>query len=350
MASGSIAASESSRSIAEVQVAMTIAKRFPRNQSLACQNIVESCKRKKLAEKATYAYPRGGTMVISPSIRLAEVLAQNWGNLDFGLIELDRKDGESTVMAYCWDMESNVRQKMVFQVPHVRDTKNGPVKLKDARDIYEMTANMGARRMRSCILRVIPGDIIEMALEQCNATLSSGAEPIADRCRKMSNAFISIGVDVPMLEKYLGHELKAIDESELNNLRSIYMSIKDGEAKREDFFIIGKKDMTKEADDDDDDNVKFEDSEPIEKPKAKRGRKPKAEKQEEQPAENVVNLPPEHPLLAEFKKVIAGNEEAVMAYCIESEWIKDGTSFANLSERHLKAVLAQPEAFLAAIK
>lgn len=337
MASGSIAASESSRSIAEVQAAMTIAKRFPRNQSLACQNIVESCKRKKLAEKATYAYPRGGAMVIGPSIRLAEVLAQNWGNLDFGLIELDRQDGESTVMAYCWDMETNVRQKMVFQVPHVRDTKNGPVKLKDARDIYEMTANMGARRMRSCILRVIPGDITEMALEQCNATLSSGAEPIADRCRKMSNAFISIGVDVPMLEKHLGHELKAIDETELNNLRSIYMSIKDGEAKREDFFILGKKDMAKQTDDDDDDNITFEESEPV-------------EKQEEAPTESAVNLPPKQPLLVEFEKVIAGNEEAVMAYCVESEWLNDGASFANLSERHLKAVLAQPEAFLAAIK
>ena len=129
---------EQSRKAAEVQAAMAVAKRFPRDQNIAFRNIMESCKRKTLAEKATYAYPRGGGMVIGPSIRLAEVLAQNWGNMDFGLLELDRSGGESSVMAYCWDMETNVKRTTVFQVRHIRDTKQGPKKLTDERDIYEL--------------------------------------------------------------------------------------------------------------------------------------------------------------------------------------------------------------------
>lgn len=70
-----------------------------------------------------YEYPRGGTKVTGPSIRLAEAMAQNWGNLDYGLIELEQKAGESQVMAYAWDLETNTRQTIVFSVPHIRATK-----------------------------------------------------------------------------------------------------------------------------------------------------------------------------------------------------------------------------------
>ena len=124
-----------------------------------------------------YEYPRGGTKVTGPSIRLAEAMAQNWGNLDYGLIELDQKAGESQVMAYAWDLETNTRQTIVFSVPHIRATKKGNVPLTDPRDIYEMVANQGARRMRSCILRVIPGDVVESAVAQCNKTLMDEAAP-----------------------------------------------------------------------------------------------------------------------------------------------------------------------------
>lgn len=55
-----------------------------------------------------YQYLRGGTKVTGPSIRLAEVLAQNWGNLSFGVKELEQRDGESIAMAYTWDLETNV--------------------------------------------------------------------------------------------------------------------------------------------------------------------------------------------------------------------------------------------------
>ncbi len=77
-------------------------------------------------------------------------------------------------MAYCWDLESNTRQTKIFQVRHVRDTKSGPKSLRDARDIYELVANQGARRVRACILGVIPGDIVDEALDEVNKTLKLG--------------------------------------------------------------------------------------------------------------------------------------------------------------------------------
>jgi len=54
--------------------------------------------------------------------------------------------------------------------------------------------------------------------------------------------------------------------------------------------------------------------------------------------------------VAKFVEVIQGNEEAVEAYCIESGWFEAGEGWADLSDKHLRAVLSQPEAFLSSIK
>ena len=96
-----------SREAEEVKMAIFLAKQFPRNVIEAEHKIKESCKRLSLASTAIYSYQRGkGNKVEGPSIRLAEVLAQNWGNMQYGIKELENKNGESTMMAYCWDMDS----------------------------------------------------------------------------------------------------------------------------------------------------------------------------------------------------------------------------------------------------
>src|SRR5574343_414015 len=179
---------ETARAIAEVQAAIVSAKNYPRDVNAAYSRIIESCKRKKVAEQAIYTYKRGGGMVEGPSIRLAEVLAQNFGNLHFGIAELSRHEGYSEMMAYCQDLETNVKQVRIFQSHHKRTSRDkGTVILTDERDLYETNANLGARRLRACILGIIPPDIVEAALEQCDNTLKEDGknEPIQDRVRKM---------------------------------------------------------------------------------------------------------------------------------------------------------------------
>lgn len=230
-----------SRQAQEVQAAMVIAKKFPRDEIEAFNKIMRACQRKSLAEQSMYEYPRGGTKVTGPSIRLAEALAQNWGNVDFGIMELEQHGDESTVMAYAWDLETNTRQTKIFQVPHTRySRKKGNEKLTDPRDIYEMVANNGARRLRACILGVIPGDVIDKAIEQCQLTLKSGnTEPLIDRVRKMVGVFEKeFSVTKEMLEGYLGCSSDAFSENDFIRLRNVYKSLKDGMAKREDYFEI----------------------------------------------------------------------------------------------------------------
>lgn len=228
------------RQAQEVQAAMVIAKKFPRDEVESYNRIMRACQRKSLAEQAMYEYPRGGTKVTGPSIRLAEAMAQNWGNLDFGIIELEQKTGESQVMAYAWDLETNTRQTKIFTVPHVRSTKKGNIPLTDPRDIYEMVANQGARRVRACILGVIPGDVIDSAIEECKNTLTNkNNEPLIDRVRKGIKLFEDkFSVSQDMIEKYIGCKCEAFSENDMVRLNNVFRSLRDGMAKREDYFEI----------------------------------------------------------------------------------------------------------------
>lgn len=236
-----------SRQAQEVQAAMVVAKRFPRDANASYVRILDACKRKSLAEQAVYEYPRGAETVSGPSIRLAEVMAQNWGNLDFGITELENRNGESTVMAYCWDLETNTRQTKIFSVPHIRSTKKGSFALTDPRDIYELVANQGARRMRACILGIIPGDVVDAAVAACSKTLSGGKEPLVDRVRKMASAFKDdFGVPLASLEKYIGCKADAFTEQTVVRLRGVYTALKDGRADREQYFELPSADAPQE--------------------------------------------------------------------------------------------------------
>ena len=229
-----------SRQAQEVQAAMVIAKRFPRDEVKSYNRIMRACQRKGLAEEAMYEYPRGGTKVTGPSIRLAEAIAQNWGNIDFGIIELEQKSGESQVMAYAWDLETNTRQTKIFSVPHVRGTRKGNIPLTDPRDIYEMVASNGARRIRACILGIIPGDVVEASVETCQKTLITGnEEPLIDRVRKGIKLFEDkFSVTQQMIEKYIGCKSEAFSENDMVRLNNVFRSLRDGMAKREDYFDI----------------------------------------------------------------------------------------------------------------
>ena len=233
---------KSQREASEIQAMVVMAKQFPRNQIQAADRILNACTRQTLADSAVYSYPRGGQNVEGPSIRLAEVLAQNWGNLDFGIRELSQENGVSTVEAYAWDLETNVRQAKVFQVAHKRMAKGGTKTLTDPRDIYEMVANQGSRRLRACILSIIPGDIVEAALTQCSITqaASVGATPeeIKETIRKLTATMEKFGITAENIQDRYQCRLEAIRPAQIVELRKIYTSLKDGMSKPSDWFAI----------------------------------------------------------------------------------------------------------------
>lgn len=229
---------DAQRAIAEVQAAMVVAKSNPRDPVVAVDRILNACTRPSLAESALYQYSKGGTEISGPSIRLAETLAQNWGNIQFGVQELDRTANDSLMMAYAWDIEANVRKELKFYVPLIRYTKKGSYKLEDPREIYEQNANQAARRLRSCILSVIPGDVTEIAIKQCEVTLSATADVSEDSIRKMLNAFEAFGVTKQMIEQRIQRRIDSIRPAQMVSMKKIYASLKDGMSSVSDWFAV----------------------------------------------------------------------------------------------------------------
>ena len=60
--------------------------------------------------------------------------------------------------------------------------------------------------MRSCILGIIPGDVVEAAVNECQKTLTAGNEkPLIDRIRDGIRLFEEkFSVTQEMIEKYIG--------------------------------------------------------------------------------------------------------------------------------------------------
>ena len=224
----------------EVESQVIMAKKFPRNEAAAYNSLMQTCSREKFAATATYSYPKGGQKVEGPSIRLAEAAARAWGNMQFGVREINRIGGRSIAESFAWDLETNVRSSIEFTVAHVRDTKKGPQELTSERDIYELIANFGARRLRKCILELIPEDVISDALVICDKAMhqSLGKGDIKEKIRGMTEKFKEFGVHPEHLEKRLGNKLSACTVNQLMNLGKIYLSLQDGMSEASDWFDL----------------------------------------------------------------------------------------------------------------
>lgn len=236
-----LANAEGMKAMQEIQAALIIAKRFPRDEKLALDKILNACSRVGLAEQAAYSFSRGGTEVSGPSIRLAEAVAQYWGNIRTGIVEVSRGVNEkgvttSEAKAYAWDVETNFYEEKIFTVPHWRDTKKGGYAITEERDIYELVANMGARRKRACLLATIPGDVIDEAARQCDVTLAAKADTSPEATAKMVDAFSKLGVTKAQIEKRIQRRLESIVPAQIISLRKIHASIKDGMSVASDWF------------------------------------------------------------------------------------------------------------------
>lgn len=231
------------RELAETQTKYLMAQRFPRDVVANTDKILNAFTRPALAEKSQYQFARGGSDIVGPSIRAAEAIAQQWGNMEFGFRELSRGIGDdgapySEVEAFATDLEARNRRPLQFIVRHWRDTKSGGYKLKDERDIYELIANQAQRRVRACIIAMIPGDVIDAAMQQAEVTLRTKADTSPEAMLKMVEAFAPFGVTKELIEKRIQRRLDSIQPAQVVQLKRIYASLRDDMSTAGDWFEI----------------------------------------------------------------------------------------------------------------
>jgi hypothetical protein len=229
----------------EIQSAIVIAKRFPRNEDGAFQKLMKAAGRTSFADDAKYSFKRGkrkdertgkwtDNFVEGPSVNLAREAARVWQNIRYGL-EIIRDDEESRqIRGWAWDVETNTKVTAEDDFKKLIQRKNrdgeGTVWVKpDERDLRELTNRRGAILIRNCILQLLPKDLIEDALQKCNDTLLNHARQDPEGARKkIILAFSELNVTPEMLEQKLGHKLAECSPGEIAELRGIYKSISDG--------------------------------------------------------------------------------------------------------------------------
>ncbi len=230
------------KAIAEIQSRITLAQAKPRDWKQVKTRALQACHNSKLAEEGVWEYPKGGQNLSGPSIRLLETMARLAGNIDYGIRTLAVTEEGTYQEVYCLDLETNAKASKEIFVPHDAPRWNKDARqmqktrLTDERDIYEHTANLGTRRLRSCMEAILPKSLLDECVQICDEVVVDEANMGDESIKRLMKAFGKLGVTPQMLDKWLGYPLAKITPRRFVRLRRIYQSIHDGYAAPSDWF------------------------------------------------------------------------------------------------------------------
>jgi len=216
-----LAAAEAAKE--RLRAAFIMARQFPRNEEIARQKILSACNRPLFAANAEYRKPIGRDHIVGPSIRLAEELIRNWGNISAETSIVFEDDRIRRVAVSVIDLETNTRhtREIVIQktverrqpgkrqvISKRQNSSNQTVYLVKPTDdeIMIKEAALVSKAIRNESLRCIPSDILEEAIDRARRTcLGEFTEDPKATVKKLTDAFAKLRVTVDMLEEYLSH-------------------------------------------------------------------------------------------------------------------------------------------------
>lgn len=225
-------ATASTAAMHEIQGAILVAKKFPRDMNKVFASLMTSCQRKQMAEIANYNYPRGGRDITGPSVNLARVAAQCYGNVRFGLSTMWEDADNVLIEGWAWDVENNTKVALQDKLKKsIQRKKNGVTVwvTPDERDLRELINRRGAILVRNALLQVLPKDLIDDAVKQCAATIREGLGDPRFEIKKLILQFRDLGVNVDMLNKVIGGKDWTLDD--IVRLKGIFTSISEGNTK-----------------------------------------------------------------------------------------------------------------------
>lgn len=229
------------RAIIDKQIAT--AKKFPRNLHRCRENIVAIVSMdEETAKSCGYSLPRGGKAINGPSVHLARIIAQQYGNIriDTKVMDIDRT--HITSQATCIDLENNVGIRV--EVKRKITDRNGQ-RYND--DMVTVTGNAASSiALRNAVFNVVPKPIIDAgykaAQEMIIGDVSDETKLIAKRKKVMDEFDKSFGVKEKDIIKALGlREVTQIKAEQIKNLVGLWQAIKDGDTTVDETFFPEKK-------------------------------------------------------------------------------------------------------------
>ncbi len=233
---------------AEIDQQIATAHAYPRSVSRVMKNVTGLVTiSPAAAAECGYALPRGGKPILGPSIRLAEIVAGQWGNCRIGarVVHVDRFEKYVEAEGVFHDLETNtattarVRRRIV-------DSRGNLF----SDDMIIVTGNAACSiAKRNAILAGVPKAVWQEAYDVALKTVKGDVKTLPERRASAFKAFMAFGVKPEQIFAALEVEGEEdIGLEEIATLLSMHKAIKEGEQKVEDYFPeMGKR---KKPDDD----------------------------------------------------------------------------------------------------
>lgn len=223
----------SAASMREIEVMMTIARKFPRREDHANAVMLSRLDKYPLAEKARYKWVAGGSEVIGLTAVFANDFRNLWGHVKGGIIIVDEDEQRSHVRGFSWDLQTNVwtqRDEMVKKLIPRKVKQGNETKLvwrvPDEREKLMLIMSRGSRLARSAFLDSLPFLMKSEFLSRIEHTLQRDAEVDPDaKVKVMIDKFSKLKVFPDDIELYLGHELRFVTPDEIVELRDVYAAL-----------------------------------------------------------------------------------------------------------------------------
>lgn len=233
---------------ADIEARWIMALRRPRNLDDVRQDILAECRRPGFADVAIYSVPRGETRIEGLSIRFAEVAVRCMGNMQPDAVTIYDDETTRIVRVTVTDYETNVTWSKDITIKKTverkylkkgqrshgeRENSYGErVYVVDATDddVNTKEAALVSKAARTLILRSIPGHIQDEAFNVCAKIAADKTAKDPDAARvAMLDSFAGLGVKPSEIEQYLGHTTERMAPVEVESLRRLFVSIRDGE-------------------------------------------------------------------------------------------------------------------------
>lgn len=234
---------------AAVQARHIMAMKNPRDLMAVRVRLLKDCGRPAFADAAIYHKPVGKG-IEGPSIRLAEAAARAMTNVYSSVTAIYDDPTKRIVRVSATDLESNLTFDKDVTVPktmersklkpgqtlikHRINSQGNSVYLVEAEtddDILNSENALASKALRVCLLRLIPGDILDEAMREAYSTIEKGIKDDPDKALKsVCDWFdLQLGITPVQLAKYLGHPVAETTVAEIALLRKLFSALKDGE-------------------------------------------------------------------------------------------------------------------------
>jgi hypothetical protein len=237
---------------AAIDIQVATAKRYPRNLRRVLDNsLVIATMNKETAKTCRYAKPVGGKSITGPSVHLARIICQQYGNIRIQqrIKSIDQRSIVAEAVAF--DMETNYA--VCVEARRSIIDKNGN---RYAESVIETNAMaILAIAERNAILKVIPKSVIDRVYDEAfkfaYGDLSDSAKLLKERERVFREFKNIYAQNEDVVIKFVGVNTKeAISAENIADLIGMLQSLKDKEITIEDLIVKNapKKDIKDKKD------------------------------------------------------------------------------------------------------